>query len=53
MILLVGDDDVDVVLGTEAVIAYREQTICIRWQVDTHHLGGLVGNYIEEAWILV
>jgi hypothetical protein len=51
--LLVGDDDVHVVLATEAVVAYREQTVGVGRQVDAHHAGALVRHHVEEAGVLV
>lgn len=30
-----------------------EEAIAICGEVDAHHLGGLVGHDVEEAWVLV
>ena len=51
--LLVRDDDVDVVLAAEAVVADREQAVGVGRQVDAHHAGALVRHHVEEAGVLV
>ncbi len=51
--LLVGDDDVDVVCGAQAVVHAGEEAVAVRGEVDAHDLGGLVGDDVEEARVLV
>ena len=51
--LLVGDDDVDVVLAAEAVVADREQAVGVGRQVDAHDAGALIRHHVEEAGVLV
>lgn len=46
MALLVCDDDVDVALAAEAVVANGEETVGIWGKVDTDDLGALVGDDI-------
>lgn len=53
VLLFVGDDDVDIILTTKAVVHGGEQTIGIRRKVDTHNIRALVGNNVEETRILV
>jgi hypothetical protein len=53
VVLLVGDDDVDVVGGAEAVVHCAEQAVRIRWKVDADDFGRLVYDDREEAGILV
>ena len=53
MRLFVGDDHVDIVGATQAVIRDREQAIGIRRQVYTRHLRALVCHNIEKAGILM
>jgi hypothetical protein len=51
--LLVGDDDVDVVGASQAVVTDREQAIRIRWQIDSNDFWALVRDNIEEARVLM
>lgn len=53
MLLLVGNNDVDVVFATKAVVHCREQAVGVWWEVDTDNLGTLVRHYVEEAWVLM
>ena len=53
MLLLVGDDDVDVVLATQAVVCHRQQAVHIGWQVDADDGSAFVDDKIEEAGVLV
>lgn len=53
MVLLVGDDDIDVVGTAETVVGDREETISIRWEVDAYDFRAFVGHDVEETWILV
>jgi hypothetical protein len=53
VVLLVGDDDVDVVGGAEAVVHCAQQAVCIGWEVDADNFGRLVDDDREEAGVLV
>ena len=53
VVLLVGDDDVDVVGRAEAVVHCAEQAICIGWEVDSDDFWRLVYDDGEEAGVLV
>lgn len=51
--LLVGHDDVHVVLRTEAVVHDGKETVSIRWEIYADNFGALVANDIKETRILV
>ena len=51
--LLVGDDDVDVVDGAKAVVGHGEEAVGVGREVDAGDVGGLIGDDVEEAGILV
>ena len=51
--LLVADDHVDIVLATQTMVDYRQQTIDIRRHVYPSHLSPFVDDHINEAGILV
>ena len=51
--LLVGDDDVDVVGRAKAVVHAGEEAVAVGGKIDAHDLGGLVGDDVEEAGVLV
>jgi len=53
VVLLVGNNDVDVVDRLEAVVHGAEQSVGIRWEVDASDLWGLVANNIKETRVLV
>jgi hypothetical protein len=53
MLLLIGNNNVDIVDRAKTVVHDREQTVSIRRKVDADNLGTLVGNDIKEARILV
>lgn len=53
VVLLVGDDDVDVVGRPEAVVHARQQAVAVGREVDADDFGGLVGYHVEEARVLV
>ena len=53
VVLLVGDDDVDVVFRAEAVVHCAEEAVCVGREVDADDFGGLVGDDVEEARVLV
>lgn len=53
MILLIGDNNVDVVLRAEAVVSNRKQAVRVWRKVDADDFGRFICNDIEEAWILV
>jgi len=47
------DHDVDVMATAEAVVHYRQQAVCIRRKVNTHDLGFLIHDMVDETGILV
>jgi hypothetical protein len=53
VVLLVGDDNVDVVGGAEAVVHCAQQAVRVGWEVDADNFGRLVYDDREEAGILV
>jgi hypothetical protein len=53
MFLLVGNDNVDVVFATKAVVHRREQTVGVWREVNADDLRALVRHYVKETWILM
>src|SRR5215470_13268955 len=53
MQLFVGNDHIDVVLASQAVVGYRQQAVGIGGKVDARNLGALVKHNVQEAWVLV
>src|ERR1700722_1946196 len=53
MFLLVRDNDIDVIAGPEAMIRDAKQAVCIRRQVNAHHIGPFVGDHVKKSRILV
>lgn len=53
VLLLVGDDDVDVAFGSQAVVHGAEETVAIRGKVDADDFRGFVGKDVEETGVLV
>lgn len=53
VVLLVGDDDVDVVGRAEAVVHCAEEAVGVGREVDADDLWGFVDDDGEEAWVLV
>ena len=51
--LFAGDDDVDPVIGTQAMIDRPQQRIGIRWQIDANDISLLVDDMIDEAGVLM
>src|SRR5262245_51155658 len=51
--LFAGNNDVDIVATTKAVIRYRKQTISVGRKIDAYNLGFLVDHMIDETGILV
>jgi len=51
--LFVRDDDVDVVGGLEAVVHGTQQAVAVGGEVDADDFGALVGDDVEETWVLV
>src|SRR5215831_16992215 len=51
--LLVGNDHVDVVLASEAMVRDRQQAVRVGRQINASHGGALIQNNVEEAGILV
>ena len=53
MVLLVGDDTIDVVLATEAVVHATQETVAIWRKVNPNDFGALVADDVQEARILM
>ena len=53
VLLLVGDDDVDVVLAAQAVVGDRKQRVHVRRQIDPRDVRALVHDDIQEAGVLM
>lgn len=53
VVLLIGNDNVDVILAVETMVHDREKTVTVGREVDTDNLGGLVGDDVEETRVLV
>jgi hypothetical protein len=51
--VLARDHEVDVMTAAQAVIHYRQQAVCIRRKINTHDLGLLVHDVVDETGILV
>src|SRR5699024_2410643 len=51
--LFSGDDDVDVVLATQAMIVGGQQRVRIGRQVDADNVGSFVGDVVNEPGVLV
>src|SRR5439155_25741080 len=47
------DHDVDVMAAAQAMVHHRQQTVCVRRKVNTHDLGLLVHDVVDETGILV
>jgi hypothetical protein len=50
---LPGDDDVDIITATQAVIRDRQQRVGIRRKIDADDIGFLVHDVIDEAGVLM
>ncbi|KAG9954467.1 D-xylulose 5-phosphate/D-fructose 6-phosphate phosphoketolase, partial [Aureobasidium melanogenum] len=53
VVLLVGNNNIDVVGGLQTVVHSAEKAVGIRRKVDTDNFRRLVGNNIEETGVLV
>jgi hypothetical protein len=53
MRLLVGDNHIDIVNSSQAVIGDRQQAVRIRRQIDARDARAFVGDHIEESRILM
>jgi hypothetical protein len=51
--LLVGNDNVHIVLTAKAVVHRREQTVGIRRKINANNFRALVGDDVKEAGVLV
>ena len=51
--LFAGDDDVDAVLGAQAIVGDPQQGVGVRRQVDPHRLRLLVDEVVDKAGVLV
>jgi hypothetical protein len=47
------DHDVDIMTAAQAVVHHRQQAVCVRRKVNTHDLGLLVHDVVDETGILV
>ena len=52
-IVLTANHEIDVVQAAEAVIHGRQEAVCVGREVDTHHLGLLVDDVVDETGVLV
>src|SRR6185437_4337803 len=53
MVLLIGDNDVHIIAGTQAMVRDAEQAICVGRQVYADYIGALIGDYIQKSRILM
>lgn len=53
VVLLIGNDNVDVVFAFETMVHDREKAVTVGREVDTDDLGGLVCDDVEETRVLV
>jgi hypothetical protein len=53
MLLLVGNNYIDVVGAAETVVSDRKEAVGIWWQIDANDLRALVANNIKESRILM
>jgi hypothetical protein len=51
--LFAGDDDIDVVPATQAVIGNGQQAIGVRWQIDPNDLGLFIDDVVDEPGVLM
>ena len=51
--MFAGDDNVDIVAATDAVIKAAQQAVSIRRQIQANNVGLLVGDMVHEARILM
>jgi len=48
-----GDDNVDVMSAAQAMIENGEQTVRVRRQINTHDVGLLIDDVVQEAGVLM
>ena len=53
MQLLVGNDDIDVVLTSQAVVRDRKQAVHVGRKIDARNGRALVQHHVEEAGVLM
>lgn len=53
VLLLIVHNTVDVVLALEAVVHGGQHSVAVDGQVDSHDVGALVGEDVEETGVLV
>lgn len=53
MVLLVGDDNIDIILRAQTMVGDAEKAVSIRWKIDANDFWGLVRYDVEETGILV
>ena len=51
--VLGGHDHIDIVAAADTVVKTAEQAVGIGRQVQPHHIGGLVGNMVPKAGVLM
>ena len=51
--VLGGHDHIDIVAAADTVVNAAEQAVGIGRQVQPHHIGGLVGNMVQKAGVLM
>ena len=44
---------VDIVAALDAVVVAGEEAVGVWRQIESHHVGFLVGHMVQEAWILM
>ncbi len=47
------DDHIDVMAAAQAMVDYRQQAVGIRRKVNTHDLGLLIDDVVDETGVLV
>ena len=53
MILLVGDDDVDVIARTQAMVRHAQQAVRIGRQIDADDVRAFIGDHVQKSGILM
>ena len=53
MLLLVGDDHVDVIARAQAMVGHAEQAVRIGRQIDADHVRALVGDHVKKSRVLM
>src|SRR5262249_28788084 len=53
MLLLVGNDDIDIVGALEAMVSHAKQRVGVGRQIDAANVRAFVHDYVEESRILM